>query len=201
MPGATSPRRRRRDRSETDQLVFNAVRAMLLRDGALHGFTLQDVADEAGVNRVQLYQNFGSKQALLRAAINTLLEAMGKERNLHRELPFAERRRRIFEQFLSNPDVVRLEALLAQDGDEGFRVFPELELALAAYGRDVADGGLPPDADAVALHVLTAATYMGYCIFRDVFVRDTAVPAETLDQRVLDAFTALLDAYAGSTSG
>lgn len=187
--------RQRRNRQETDQLVFDAVRRMLTRDGALAGLTLQTVADEAGVNRVQLYQNFGSKQALLRAAILNLLDTVRQERDSYLELSFVERRRHMFAQILEKPELVRLEALLAQDKDEELEVFPDLARALAAIDRDVETGHLPASADGAALHVVTAATYMGYCIFRDVYARSVDLPAAELDDRVLDAFTQLLSAY------
>ncbi|MBB3044187.1 TetR/AcrR family transcriptional regulator [Nocardioides soli] len=181
-------KRRRRDRSETDPLVFEAVRRILVRDGVLAGFTLQTVADEAGVNRVQIYQNFGTKQALLRAAILDILTRTREERDAHQELPFPQRRRKIFEQFLQNPDVVRLEALLAQDGDAEFTVFPWLAEAQETLERDRREGAIPHDADALMLHVLTAATYMGYCIFREAYARDTGLTPEALDERILDTF-------------
>lgn len=192
--------RQRRNRQETDQLVFDAVRRMLTRDGALAGMTLQTVADEAGVNRVQLYQNFGSKQALLRAAILHFLDTVRQERESYLEYSFVERRRHMFAQFLKEPEIVRLEALLAQDKDEELKVFPDLNRALAAVDRDIESGHLPDDADGAALHVVTAATYMGYCIFRDVYARSVDIPAGELDDRVLEAFTGLLSAYSSTAS-
>lgn len=190
--------RQRRNRQETDRLVFDAVRRMLTQDGALAGMTLQTVADEAGVNRVQLYQNFGSKQALLRAAILHFLDTVRHERESYLEYSFVERRRHMFAQFLKEPEVVRLEALLAQDKDEELEVFPDLDRALAAIDRDIDTGHLPDDADGAALHVVTAATYMGYCIFRDVYARSVDIPADELDDRVLDAFTKLLSTYSAT---
>ncbi|MFD5655857.1 TetR/AcrR family transcriptional regulator [Streptomyces hirsutus] len=195
------PKRRRRDRAETDALVLETVREMLCRDGALAGFTLQNVADEAGVNRVQLYQNFGSKQALLRAAISDLFQQTAESRAAHRYLPFKERRRWMFEQFLATPDLVRLEALLAQDGDQDFSVFPEFDLTVENLKTDMDNGALPPDADPVALHVLTAATYMGYCIFKEAFSRDTGVARDDLDMRVLNAFSDLLNRLTATPDG
>lgn len=198
MTSADKKPRRRRNRAETDKLVFEAVRRMLIRDGALADKTLQHVADEAGVNRVQLYQSFGSKQALLRAAIVNFLESTRRDRDTYFEMPFVERRHHIFGQFLREPEAVRLEALLAQAGDEEFEVFPDLERALAAMDRDIASQELPADADGAALHVLTAATYMGYCIFRDVYARSLGATLEDLDERILRSFVDLLSAYSDS---
>ncbi|WP_305094319.1 TetR/AcrR family transcriptional regulator [Prescottella sp. R16] len=185
--------RTRRDRSLTDSLVFQAVRSLLVRDGVLAGFTFQAIADEAGVNRVQLYQKFGTRRGLLRAAIQDLMNETKADRSRYRNLPFVKRRRAIFEQALANPDVTRLEALLAQDGDDAYQIFPEIDLSRANLLRDYEEGALPEDADGVALHVLTAAAYMGYCVFRDGYARDVEIDAEELDGRVLEAFEYLLD--------
>lgn len=190
--------RKRRERAETDRLVYEAVRAMLVRDGVFAGFTLQNLADEAGVNRVQLYQNFGSKQGVLRAAILDTLDQSRPTRDAVRNLPFVERRLHVFEHFLANPDVIQLEALLAQDGDEELVIFPDLEVSRRDYERDIERGHLPADADPLAMHFLTAATYMGYCIFRDTMVRDSGLDPKELDTRILKAFSRMLEALASA---
>jgi len=197
----TPKRRRPRNPRQTEASLFAAVDRLLTRDGILAGLNLQEVAEEAGVNRGQIYQIFGSRRGLLRAALLMLLQEQEPDRTAFRSKTFKERRRLIFESMLQRPGLVGLEALLALDGDEDLAVLPEFTMTLENLKRDKEEGALPPDADGAAIHVATAAIYMGYCIFRETLARDTNIPLQELDERVLKVYDGMLSAMtAGSAA-
>ncbi|MFE7395114.1 helix-turn-helix domain-containing protein [Streptomyces sp. NPDC057557] len=185
-------RRRRRTREETEADLLDAARRLLQRDGVLAGVNLREIATEAGVNHGQIYQYFGTRQALLRAAAADLVERQTADRDGHWELPFAERRQAMFRHRLDDPELVQLEALLALDGDDGFSPFPRFTQTRQSLERDMGEGSLPKGTDAVAAHVMTAAAQMGYVIFREAYARDTGIPLEELDERAARAFARMV---------
>lgn len=185
-------RRRRRTREETEADLLAAARRLLKRDGVLAGVNLREIAAEAGVNHGQIYQYFGTRQALLRAAAGDLVERQTADRDGHWELPFDERRQAMFHHRLDEPELVRLEALLALDGDDDFSPFPRFAQTRQSLERDEGEGSLPKGADVVAAHVMTAAAQMGYVIFREAYARDTGIPLEELDERAADAFAQMV---------
>ncbi|MFF1648802.1 helix-turn-helix domain-containing protein [Streptomyces sp. NPDC058240] len=185
-------RRRRRTREETEADLLAAARRLLQRDGVLAGVNLREIATEAGVNHGQIYQYFGTRQALLRAAAADLVQRQAADQDGHWELPFAERRQAMFRHRLGKPELVKLEALLALDGDGDFSPLPRFTQTRQSLERDRDEGSLPEDADAVADHVMTAAAQMGYIIFREAYARDTGVPLEELDERAARAFARMV---------
>ncbi|MFI7382173.1 TetR/AcrR family transcriptional regulator [Streptomyces sp. NPDC049813] len=176
-------RRIRRTRQETEADLLAAARRLINRDGVLAGINLREVAAEAGVNHGQIYQYFGTRQALLRAAAADLVERHTAEHDGHWDLPFGERRQAMFHHRVEEPELVRLETLLALDGDEDFSPLPRFEQTRQSLQRDLDNGLLPENADAVAAHVMTAAAQMGYAIFREAYARDTGIPLAELDER------------------
>ncbi|MEE1738699.1 helix-turn-helix domain-containing protein [Streptomyces sp. BE147] len=194
-------RRRRRTREETEADLLDAARRLLRRDGVLAGVNLREIATEAGVNHGQIYQYFGTRQALLRAAAADLVERRVASQDGHWDLPFAERRAAMFRYRLEEPELVQLEALLALDGDDGFSPFPRFAQTRQSLARDTEEGALPPDADAVAAHMMTAAAQMGYVIFREAYARDTGIPLEELDARAARAFTLMVAGLAAPADG
>ncbi|MFC9270031.1 TetR/AcrR family transcriptional regulator [Streptomyces zhihengii] len=196
QPAAGQARRRRRTRQETEADLLDAALRLLERDGALAGITLREVAKEAGVNHGQIYQYFGDRQTLLRAAIGRMLDTRALVARSHWDKPFRERRRAMLSYALEQPELLRLEALLALDGDPELTLFPELRRTRAALERDRRDGELPEDADGLVMHAMTAATYLGYCIFRDTIARDLGMEPEELDQRAAGVYDRMLDGLA-----
>lgn len=186
------PRRRRRAREETEADLLAAAERLLDRDGVLAGINLREVATEADVNHGQIYQYFGTRRALLRAAVARVIDEQLKGQRGHWDLPFQERRRVIFRQRLQQPTAVELEALLALDGDEELSALPMLAETRLSLERDQAEGALPQDADAIAAHVMTSAAQVGYIIFRQVYARDTEIPVEELDERVFAVYEQML---------
>ncbi|MFE4798756.1 TetR/AcrR family transcriptional regulator [Streptomyces sp. NPDC056708] len=193
-------RRRRRTRQETEADLLAAAHRLLQRDGVLAGVNLREIATEAGVNHGQIYQYFGTRQALLRASVADLVERQTADRDGHWELPFAERRAAMFRHRLEEPELVKLEALLALDGDEDFSPLPRFTQTRRSLERDQEEGFLPDDADAVAAHVMTAAAQMGYVIFREAYARDTGIPLEELDERAAGAFARMVAGLAAAPS-
>ena len=66
----TDPTKKKRSRAETEQKLIEVALKLLRDKGILAGLNLREVADGAGVNRGNIYHYFGSRQELLRAAIN-----------------------------------------------------------------------------------------------------------------------------------
>lgn len=194
---APPARRRRRSREETKGDLLDAALRLLRRDGVLAGVNLREVAKEAGVNHGQIYQYFGTRQALLRAAIARIPESELLDPETHWEQPFADRRRAMWRAALRKPDLVRLQALLALDDDPGLSLFPAIDRTRHALDRDRADGDLPPDADGLVMHAMTAATYLGYCIFRQAIARDLDLDPAELDERAVAVFEQMITGLTG----
>ena len=193
-----APRRRRRDRAETEADLLAAARRLLQRDGVLAGVNLREIATEAGVNHGQIYQYFGSRQALLRASVAELVERQaGEQAEGYWDLPFAERRAAMFRHRLAEPEVVRLEALLALDGDERVSPLPRFARTQRSLERDVHEGALPADSDPVAAHVMAASALVGYVIFREAYARDTGIPLDELDERAEQAYARMIAGLTG----
>lgn len=196
QPAANESGRAAGDREATEDLLAEAALRLLERDGVLAGLNLRAVADEAGMNRGLIYHYFGSRQALLRSALERVVSEGTPARDSFHELPFAERRRALFELMAANPRFARLQALLALDGDAEARVFPTLERAIAELRRDVERGELAKDADYLSLHVLTSATIIGYSLLRLTYARELGLDPAELDRRTSETFAAVLRSLA-----
>ncbi|MFC9761840.1 TetR/AcrR family transcriptional regulator [Rhodococcus jostii] len=194
----STTRRRRGTREDTENEILDAALRLMERDGVLAGITLREVAKEAGVNHGQIYQYFGTRQTLLRAAITRMVDRDRPDPNQHWDQPFAARREAMWHWALRQPDLVKLEALLALDGDTELNLFPAIDRTQAALERDQESGVLPSDADGVVMHALTAATYLGYCVFREVMARNLGIDTAELDQRAAAVYSDMLDGLQGT---
>lgn len=192
-------RRRLRDRARTEADLLEATFHLLQRDGIFAGLNLQEVADRAKVNRGQIYQYFGDRRSLLRAAVTYRAREWAAGAKHHWETSFIGRRRAMFRSALANPGSTLVEALLAIDGDPDYHAMPEIEKTRAALERDQSNGDLPADADAVAMHAFMVAAYKGYLIFRTALARDIGIPVEQLDARVLAVHDQVLEDMAEPT--
>lgn len=190
--GSVRPRRRRGTREETENELIDAVLRLLERDGVLAGITLREVAKEAGVNHGQIYHYFGTRRGLLRSAITRLLDENRPDPTTHWDRPFADRRRALWQMALYRSDFAKLEALLALDEDPDLQIFPALEATRTALERDKESGVLPPDADGEVMHALTAATYLGYGVFRETMARELGIDVAELDARASAVFDLML---------
>jgi AcrR family transcriptional regulator len=199
-PASGEVPRRTRDRAATERQILDAALRLLKRDGVLAGLNLREVADEAGVNRGLIYQRYGSRQELLRAAISDLGWTSQPVFHEGRSLPFAERRQAVFESALDADETLRLLALLALDAREPITIFPMLERTREDLARDVASGAIADDVDPLVAHFLTAATYMGYAVYREHFARDAGIDPDELDRRARATFAQMLRGLAGTRS-
>lgn len=186
-------RRSRRDRRATEAALEAAALRLVARDGILAGLSLREVASEAGLNRALVYQYFGSRRALMRAALRTLRESRQRMLRLVRTLPFVERRRLVFRGAIEDPVFARVEALLALDGDDELQVFPTLPDALSDLARYQDNGELDPGLNAAAIHAVSMSAQLGYCIFRDQYIAEFGLPPEELDREAERVFVSMLE--------
>ena len=174
----------RRSRAETEQRLIDAAMALIKRNGVLAGLNLREVAEGAGVNRGNIYHYFGSRQDLIRTAINRRFDAVvdaliASKRNV----PFVTRRLGT----LRAKDTIndsKLRALLVLDGDDNVDPMPQYEAAISHLRQDVIDGDIHRDHDLEALHATLTALSRGYRIFRRPIARRMGVSAKALDARV-----------------
>ena len=78
--------KQRRSRADTEQKLIDVALELIRNKGVLAGLNLREVADGAGVNRGNIYHYFGSRQELLRSAINRQFGASDCCRSLHEQL-------------------------------------------------------------------------------------------------------------------
>jgi AcrR family transcriptional regulator len=188
--------KQRRSRVETEQRLIDVALDLIRNNGVLAGLNLREVAEGAGVNRGNIYHYFGSRQELLRAAINRRFESVvdslvASKRNI----PFVARRLGT----LSATDTIRdsqLRALLVLDGDDTVDPMPKYEAALSHLRQDVIDGDINRAHDLEALQVALSALARGYRIFRKPFAKRIGVGVNELDARVTEITRTWLEAMA-----
>jgi AcrR family transcriptional regulator len=186
-------RRGSRDRRVTERRILDATWRLFDRGGPLAGINLQEVADEAGVNRSLVYQYFGTREQLVRSALAERLKQARQLYRAGRALPFAERKRQAFAVALADPAPTRLMTQLVLAGDEELRVLPMLDASRGALARDLADGSLPPGADAEVMHAMTVVLYLGYAVFRERLAAELGIDPVELDDRAADVYGLMVD--------
>jgi len=174
----------KQNRAETERRLIDAALDLIRRNGVLAGLNLREVADEAEVNRGNIYHYFGSRRELLRAAIarrfEAVIEAVVADR---RGVPFVERKLRAFR----GPDKLQdsqLRALLVIDGDETVDPIPRFELALLGLQQGVRNGEIDGAHDLEALEVALSALRRGYHLFREPYANRLGTDADDLDERI-----------------
>lgn len=190
--------KKRRSRTETEQRLIDVALELIRTNGVLAGLNLREVAEGAGVNRGNIYHYFGSRQELLRGAINRRFGAV-KNRLVasKRNLPFVERR----SQMISARDSIndsKLRALLVLDGDESVDPMPQYEGAISHLRQDVIDGDIHRNHDLEALHATLTALNRGYRIFRVPIARRMGISTKDLDSRVTAILRSWLKAMKNS---
>ena len=196
---AQTQKRTKRSRAETEQKLIDVALDLIRNNGILAGLNLSEVADGAGVNRGNIYHYFGSRQELLRAAINRRFDAMASAMatSSFRQRPFIERRLRAFVAKDTNRDS-QLRALLILDGDDGVDPMPMYEPALSQLRQDVINGDIDRTHDLEALQVALNALLRGYRIFRLPYARRLGIKVSELDTRVTGVIRTWLGAMARS---
>jgi AcrR family transcriptional regulator len=195
---ATAPRgARKRDRAATESALMAAAIRLLERDGVLAGLNLQEVSDEAGLNRGLIHHYFGSRQALLRAALQRGVESNreGYLRSRHR--PADEKGQMELWAYLRDPRYARLQTLLALDGDDQFEPIPYYPERLNDAMREQAAGAWAADTDLPAMLAIWDTFLYGYIDFREALSRQMGIPLAKLDTRVF----ALLDRMFAAIKG
>jgi AcrR family transcriptional regulator len=186
----------RRSRAETERRLIDVALDLIRKNGVLAGLNLREVAEGAGVNRGNIYHYFGSRQELLRAAINRRFEAVvdsivASKRNV----PFVARRL----SSIRTKDTLndsQLRALLVLDGDDSIDPMPQYEAAISRLRQDVIDGDIHRDHDLEALHATLTALSRGYRIFRIPLAKRMGIGARELDARVTEIVRSWLEAMA-----
>lgn len=182
----SKPAKQRRSRAETEQKLIDAALDMIREKGVLAGLNLREVADGAGVNRGNIYHYFGSRQELLRAAINRQFDAIVESftRN-QKPARFVQRRVANFlQRGRTTTNDSQLRALLVLDGGQDVDPFPMYELGLSQLRQDVIDGDIDRGHDLEALQVALSALTRGYRIFRRPYAKRVGIAPRELDQRV-----------------
>jgi AcrR family transcriptional regulator len=175
------PRPNGRTRTEA-ALEESAVR-LLERNGVLAGLNLREVADDAGVNRGLVYQYFGSRRELLRAALKRDVADRMAAMGAIRHQPVRQSVRHLLRAMLRHRGAVRLGTLLVLDGDPHVRAMPLRRETMQALLRSQADGSLRAG-DLEAMHTAVMSLVYGYTIYRDHFAAELGIPADQLDSRV-----------------
>jgi AcrR family transcriptional regulator len=176
--------KQRRSRAETEQRLIDVALELIRKNGILAGLNLREVAESAGVNRGNIYHYFGSRQELLRTAINRRFEAVVDSIVASkRDVPFVARRLSTFRSKDTLNDS-QLRALLVLDGDDSVDPMPQYEGAISHLRQDVIDGEIHRDHDLEALHATLTALSRGYRIFRVPLAKRMGVGARELDDRV-----------------
>ena len=98
-----------------------AIEALTER-GVLAGLNLREVADSVGVTPANIYHLFGSRQGLLRAALQRETNGLVEDIDAARKLSFVSRRLQMFDVINAHPNLA-LTALLAIDQDPAVQTF------------------------------------------------------------------------------
>lgn len=191
------------DRARTEARLLEAARSLIERDGVLGGISLLEVAKESSVNRGQIYQYFGSRRELLRSALRQHSwwpdsADVGWDEIF--QLPFRARRAKLFQVAIQFSTFIKLGALLVLDRDPEAQIFPFASRQIAVMRADHERGTVRRDVDPVTAHIMTVATYMGYCIFREQFAKEFGVGLATLDRRAEVAYAQMVGGLAGPGS-
>jgi len=182
----SKPIRQRRSRAETEQKLIDVALEMIRDKGVLAGLNLREVAKGAGVNRGNIYHYFGSRQDLLRAAINRQFDTIFESfRRNQKPARFVQRRVANFLRHGSTKtNDSQLRALLVMDGDKGVDPIPMYERGLSQLRQDAIDGEIHRGHDLEALQVALSAFTRGYRIFRLPYAKRVGTTPKELDQRV-----------------
>ena len=179
-----SSQKKNRSRAETEEKLITVALDIIRDKGVLAGLNLREVADGAGVNRGNIYHYFGSRQELLRVAINRRFKAIVSTLTAARQhTRFVERRLENF-RLAEDSNDSKLRALLVLDGDDTVDPIPYLEEGVSRLRQDVIDGDIHKEHDLEALQVALSALLRGYRIFRKPYANRLKIDADELDARV-----------------
>ncbi|MER7273783.1 helix-turn-helix domain-containing protein [Dactylosporangium sp. NPDC000244] len=176
---------RRRGRQETEAVLMRAALELLAREGVLAGLNLKDVADEAGVNRGLIHHYFGSRQTLLRNALDMEMHALAERVGMEAYVNPARRGARSFRAQADEMQLARVVMLLALDGDDELAPIPFYESSLEFLKDEQSRGIWDEDLDPRALLALWYSFLSGYLVLRPALARQLGLAVKTLDARVM----------------
>ncbi len=188
-------------RAETEAQLEAAALALLRRDGVLAGLNLRETADHAGVNRGLVYHYFGSRRALLRAALRKDAGRRLDEIRSGDRLPFLARWRRFLRVMTGEGDAIRLMTLLVLDGDDQLRTMPLRAQTRQLLEADRDAGVLAPDLDLEAAHAAIVSFTWGYVVYREALAREFEMTSAELDERVAVVFDLMLRGFGPTQRG
>ena len=194
---ATEAPKPKRSRAETERRLIDVALNLIRDKGVLAGLNLREVAEGAGVNRGNIYHYFGSRQELLRAAINRQFEAIVDSLSKSSsKTGFVARRLNAFRVNNSNDknNDSMLRALLVLDGDDTVDPIPLFEGGLSQLRQDVIDGDIDKGHDLEGLQVALSAMQRGYRIFRLPYAKRLGMTPKELDARVSNTLSIWLEA-------
>jgi enoyl-CoA hydratase/carnithine racemase/AcrR family transcriptional regulator len=177
--------KRRPDRAWTEAALMQAALSLLERDGVLAGLSLKDVADEAGVNRGLIHHDFGSRQTLLRSALDREVKTLADRVGMEGYLNPARRGARLFRAQAEEMQLARMVMLLALDGDDELEPIPYKAESLDVLEQEQQNGVWREDLDMEALLALWYAMLSGYLALRPSLARQLGVSTKALDARIL----------------
>lgn len=188
-----------RDREATAAVLADAALRVLAKKGSLRGFSLTEVADEAQVDRALVYQYFGDRQALIRAALRRGVgERYAHFDNEPSPKPLKARWGGYLRTMLQQAEPMRLITMLHLDKDPKVRLMPIKDRTLPAIAADQTAGYLDDDVTPVGFLLTLTSIGYGYSLFRDGFARELGIAAEELDSQVEHVVERLLEALGPS---
>jgi len=180
------------DDPSTRDALMDAALAQLRTKGALAGLNLREVADAVGITPANIYYHFGSREALLRAALSREAERLREPLAAVTDRGFVDRRLAMFDAIGDLPTLA-FTALLALD-DEDYEPLPFITATRTDYQAMVDAGELPADLDVEATHLLTLATSIGMALYTAAAARQLDTTPDELRARVRDVFERMLRA-------
>jgi len=184
---ATKPRRRdRRSREDVSEALVDAAAALASERGSGH-VTVRDIATRAGVNATFVHRYFGSKQNLMRAAMQHAQERLASRIE---EVPdIVEGAAAIVHATLQERELIATLTRAALDG-----VFadvpagnPAMAVLVDRFQREAAGRGSGGRHDPRVVVACLSATAVGYALLGDYIRHGTG-----LDDRPEDEVEALL---------
>jgi AcrR family transcriptional regulator len=176
---------------ETREALMEAAIDLLTERGVLAGLNLREVADAVGVTPANIYHLFGSRQRLLREALQRESKSLEGELAEFRHRSFVERRLGTFDMIGAHPRL-SLTALPAIDRDPNFRPLPFLEDTRADYEVKRKAGEIRSGLDIDAIHLLSLAVSIGTAVYGESAARQLGVSTEELRRRVRTVFEGAL---------
>ena len=174
----------RRDRSRTEAALREAVMDLLKEGGVLGGVNLQEVSDRSGVSRTLVYQYYGDRRELLRAALREAVSEWVPHLASAGGVPFIDRIGGGLDAMIQDPWMSRLVTLLTLDGDPDVQPMAFYESSHSNFLNDVEAGSLSEETDIEAVHAVVVSIMIGYSIHRESFARQMDVSSQELDDRV-----------------